>query len=319
MDVFELLRTNLLSPIFLAFCLGMVAIGVRSDLKFPEGLYTGLSTYLMLAIGLKGGAELVKYPASELAVAIAGTLALGLVTPILAYWGARKLFRQSKADSGALAAHYGSVSAVTFIAALAFVESAGIKAPGYLPALVAILEIPAIVIGLALGRRREDQSVGRAIGNLMTSKSIFLLLGGLIIGALSTPASLGQIKPLFGDLFRGALVIFMLDMGMIAMARLREVGPRAKFLLTYGVMLPLINGCLGVVTGWICGLGVGGSAVLGAMAASASYIAAPAAVRAALPEANPGLYLPAAVGITFPFNLSLGIPLFYQLAVRLFS
>ena len=317
MNAFDLLRTNLLAPIFLAFSLGWVATRVKSDLKFPDGLYAGLSAYLMLAIGLKGGAELAQANFRELIGPVVATLALSIVTPTLAYLAARKLFRFEKADAAALAAHYGSVSAVTFIAATTFAEAAGFGAPGFMPALVAILEIPAIVFGLTLGRAKGNEPLGPAISRLMTSKSIFLLLGGLAIGLLSTKASLSQIKPLFGDLFRGALVIFMLDMGIIASARFQEVRGQAAKLFAYGIAVPIVNGLLGTFFGMKAGLPIGGAAVLGAMAASASYIAAPAAVRTALPTANPGVYLPAAIAITFPFNLALGIPLYFEVARRM--
>ena len=202
---------------------------------------------------------------------------------------ARRVLRYEKADAAALAAHYGSVSAVTFIAATSFAEAAHISAPGFMPALVAILEIPAIVFGIALGRAKGQEPIAARIHQLVTSKSIFLLLGGLLIGLLSTKASLTQIQPLFGDLFKGALVIFMLDMGLIASARFKELRGHAVRLVGFGIVVPIINGLLGTFLGIKFGLPVGGAGVLGAMAASASYIAAPAAVRSALPAANPGI------------------------------
>ncbi|MEI8282634.1 MAG: sodium-dependent bicarbonate transport family permease [Armatimonadota bacterium] len=314
MNALELLRTNLLAPIFLAFLLGWVATWVRSDLKFPDGLYSGLSAYLMLAIGLKGGAELSHAQPAQLIGPIVATIILSIATPGIAYLASRKVFKYEKADAAALAAHYGSVSAVTFIAATSFAEATHIAAPGFMPALVAILEIPAIVVGLALGRSGNEEPLGKALRQLVTSKSIFLLLGGLIIGMLSTKASLTQIQPLFGDLFKGALVIFMLDMGLIASARFKEVRGHAARLIGFGILVPVINGLLGTFLGLKAGLPIGGAGVLGTMTASASYIAAPAAVRSALPTANPGIYLPAAIAITFPFNLSLGIPLFFEAA-----
>jgi len=314
MTTFELLRTNLLAPIFLAFLLGWVATWVNSDLKFPDGIYAGLSAYLMLAIGLKGGAELSHADPSHLVGPIIATITLSFATPTIAFFIARRVFKYAKVDAAALAAHYGSVSAVTFIAATSFAETANRGAPGFMPALVAILEIPAIVVGLSLGRANGQEPLGQAVRQLVTSKSIFLLLGGILIGTLSTRASLTQVQPLFGDLFKGALVIFMLDMGIIASARFREVRGHAGRLVAFGIVVPILNGLLGVFLGLKAGLPVGGAGVLGSMAASASYIAAPAAVRAAMPSANPGIYLPAAIGITFPFNLSLGIPLFFEAA-----
>ena len=317
MNAIDLLRANLLAPIFLAFFLGWVATWVRSDLKFPDGLYAGLSAYLMLAVGLKGGAELSQANPNQLIGPILATILLSFATPSIAYLVARRAFRYEKVDAAALAAHYGSVSAVTFIAATAFAESAHRAAPGFMPALVAILESPASVVGLTRGRAKGEEPLGQAIRQLVTSKSIFLLLGGLAIGFLSSKPSLSQIQPLFGDLFTGALVIFMLDMGLIASSRFSEVRGHAAKLIGFGILVPILNGLLGTFLGIKAGLPVGGAGVLGAMAASASYIAAPAAVRSALPSANPGIYLPAAVAITFPFNLSLGIPLFFEFARRL--
>lgn len=314
MTALELLRTNLFAPIFLAFLLGWIATWVRSDLKFPEGLYAGLSAYLMLAIGLKGGAQLSVADPASLVGPIAATLVLSVVTPIIAYVVARRVFRYERVDAAALAAHYGSVSAVTFIAASTFADVTGRSAPGFMPALVAILEVPAIIVGLCMGRVKGQEPLSSAVRHLMTSKSIFLLIGGLFIGALSTKESLNQVQPLFGDLFRGALVLFMLEMGIVAAARFREVKGFAARLIGFGVLVPLVNGLLGTFIGLKVGLPIGGAGVLGAMAASASYIAAPAAVRAAIPSANPGIYLPAAVAITFPFNLALGIPLFFEAA-----
>jgi hypothetical protein len=314
MNAIELLRTNLLAPIFLAFLLGWIATWVRSDLKFPDGLYSGLSAYLMLAIGLKGGAELSHADPLHLLGPIGATLILSCATPVVAFLTARRVFGYDKVNSAALAAHYGSVSAVTFIAACSFAEAAKSPAPGFMPALVAILEIPAIIVGLSLARRPGREPLGSALRQLVTSKSIFLLLGGLFIGALSTKASLSQVQPLFGDLFKGALVIFMLDMGMIASARFKEVSGNLGQLIGFGIAVPLVNGIIGTFLGLKVGLPFGGAGVLGSMAASASYIAAPAAVRSAMPKANPGIYLPAAIGITFPFNLSIGIPLFFEAA-----
>lgn len=314
MDAIQLLKANLLAPVFLAFVIGWVATLIKSDLKFPPGLYTGLSAYLMLAIGLKGGSELATSDPAQLVGPVGATLVLGVITPLLAYVFARRLFRFEKPDAAALAAHYGSVSAVTFIAAVAFSESIQKPAPGFMPALVAILEIPAIMIGLAMGRSRGEEPIHKTIKNLVASKSIFLLLGGLVIGLLSNQASLVQIKPLFGDLFRGALVIFMLEMGILASLRFKEASGGLPRLIGFAIIVPILNGLLGTFIGIQVGMPLGGAAVLGAMASSASYIAAPAAVRSGLPQANPGIYLPAAVAITFPFNLALGIPIYFEFA-----
>lgn len=316
MTAVQLLADNLLSPMVLAFALGALAVAVRSDLSIPHQVYTALSTYLLLAIGLKGGTQLRDAALSDLALPLVATVALGVVTPVLAYAVARRVMRFAVADAAALAAHYGSVSAVTFAAALVYVEMSGDAAEPFLPALVVVLEAPAIVLAILIARLRaaEGGSFGAALHEVVTGRSILLLLGGLIIGAVSSQANLDRVAPMFGGLFYGVLVLFLLDMGTVAAQRLREAGPMAWRLVGLGVGLPLINGALGVFAGWAAGLGAGGTAVLGSMAASASYIAAPAAVRVALPQANPAFYLTAAIGITFPFNLALGIPLFLEMA-----
>lgn len=314
----ELLAANILSPMVLAFLLGFIAVLVKSDLKLPEGLYISLSIYLLFAIGLKGGVALSKASLNELVGPVVATLFLSLLTPSLAYTIARKIGKLDRTNAAALAAHYGSVSAVTFIAAMNFATVHGHKAADYMPALVAILEVPAILIALGLVLRRESkQSLGPLIHELVTGRAIILLVGGLIIGFISGEKRMEQVQPLFGDLFKGALTIFLLEMGLVAGARAPELKEHARFLLIYGTMVPLLNGCVGAAIGTFAGLSAGSAGVLGAMAASASYIAAPAAVRIALPEAKPTLYLTGAIVVTFPFNLVLGIPIYIELATIL--
>jgi uncharacterized protein len=315
LDTLELLKTNLLSPAVLAFGLGLVATLVRSDLKIPEALYSTLSIYLLLAIGLKGGVALSVTPFSEIYKPALATLALSILTPLLSYWILLRLGRFSVVNAAAIAAHYGSVSAVTFIAATSFMQAAGQPAEGFMPALVAILEVPAIVIALLIARRALGQgSLGEAIKEIFAGKSILLLLGGLAMGFLSGPDGLNKIAAVFVEPFQGALVLFLLELGMVAAKRLRDIQRVGLFLLAFGIIMPILQGMLGVWLASLAGMSVGGATVLGSMAASASYIAAPAAVRIALPQANPGYYLTAALGITFPFNLTLGIPLYFFLS-----
>jgi hypothetical protein len=249
------------------------------------------------------------------------TVALGLVTPLLAYAVGRALCRFSVPDAAALAAHYGSVSAVTFAAVLTFLDTRGVAYEGFMPALVAVLEVPAIVLGVLIARLkgggdgdRAEGSWGTVLHEVLSGRSVVLLLGGLAMGYASSKGNVERVTPLFVDLFYGVLVLFLLDMGTVAAKRLREVGRAGWLLVAYGVGVPIINGALGVVAGKAAGLSFGGGVVLGVMAASASYIAAPAAVRIALPQANPAYYLTAAIGITFPFNLTLGIPLVFEVA-----
>ena len=320
MDPLELLRQNLLSPVVLAFVLGVVAVLVRSDLRLPADLYTVLAVYLLFAIGLKGGAALSVTPFSSLWAPALATLVLGVVIPLFAYAILRRLGRFSVVDAAAIAAHYGSVSAVTFTAAMSALQSVGVE--GFMPALVAILEVPAILIALGLARSSLSSS-GSASGGgsmaeiwreLLVGRSLFVLIGGVMIGLLSGQRGLAEVSAFFVEPFKGALVLFMLEMGMVAAARLRDLRKAGFFLVVFGIVMPLVQGALGVALGTLAGLSVGGASVLGVMAASASYIAAPAAVRIALPQANPAFYLGSALGVTFPFNLSVSIPYCFALA-----
>lgn len=315
MDTLELLRINLLSPAVLAFALGITATLVKSDLKIPEALSSTLSVYLLLAIGLKGGAALATTPFSEVWKPALATLALSALTPLLSYATLRRLGRFDVANAAAIAAHYGSVSAVTFVAATAFMQAARQPVEGFLPTLVAILEVPAILIALLIARQSLGGSpLGEAVREVLAGKSVFLLVGGSLVGFLSGPEGLKQVAAVFVDPFRGVLVLFLLELGMIAAKRLRDLRSVGGFLVGFGIAMPLIQGSLGVWLGSLAGMSVGGAMVLGTMAASASYIAAPAAVRVALPQANPSYYLTASLGITFPFNLTLGIPIYYALS-----
>jgi uncharacterized protein len=322
MDALELLRLNLLSPMVLAFVLGLVAVWVKSDLKLPEQLYTVLSIYLLFAIGLKGGGELSVTSFAVFWKPLLATLVLGVSIPLVAYQILLRLGRLSVVDAAAIAAHYGSVSAVTFTAALSFAQAQNIELEGFMPALLAALEVPGIVVALLLARASLNPNSGQSASSsmsevwreLFTGRSLFVLLGGLVIGWLSGKAGLEQVKPFFVDPFKGALTLFLLEMGMVAASRLRDFLKVGGFLTAFAIVMPVINGTLGVVLGHFAGLSVGGSFVLGAMAGSASYIAAPAAIRVALPQANPAYYLGMSLGVTFPFNLSLGIPLYYAVA-----
>lgn len=311
----ELLAANLLSPMVLAFVLGFVAMLVKSDLKLPQGLYEALSIYLLFAIGLKGGVALAQSSFAAVWKPALATLALSLVTPSIAYFLSRKFGRLDRTNAAAMAAHYGSVSAVTFIAAMSFAQTQNLHPEGFLPVMVALLEIPAILVALGLVLRKERTgSMGPLVHELVTGRAIVLLVGGVLIGLFAGPERMKQVEPLFGDMFKGALTIFLLDMGLVAGAQAPSLRRRAAFLLTFGTLVPLMNGALGVALGHFADLSVGGAGVLGAMAASASYIAAPAAVRIVLPKAEPSLYLTGAIVVTFPFNLAIGIPAYLELA-----
>ncbi|ACO46682.2 hypothetical protein Deide_17120 [Deinococcus deserti VCD115] len=318
MDALELLQLNLLSPMVLAFVLGVVAVLVRSDLRLPEELYTVLSIYLLFAIGLKGGAELSVTPLGEVILPALATVALGILFPILAYGVLRRVGRMSVADSAAVAAHYGSVSAVTFTAVITTMAALRVPVEGFMPALLALMEAPAIVVALTIARSRMPGAAPGGLGEvwreILTGRSLFVLIGGLVVGLLSGKAGLAQVAPFFVEPFRGALVLFLLEMGTVAAARIRDLRKVGPFLVAFGILTPIVFGFVGVVAGTLSGLSLGGTTVMAVMAASASYIAAPAAVRIALPQANPAYYLGSSLGVTFPFNLSIGIPLYYAMA-----
>lgn len=316
MENLDLLLANLLSPIILAFVLGVIASLVRSDLRLPDALYNALSIYLLLAIGLKGGVELNKTPIGEFIGPALLTLFLGILTPIIAYNVLRRLGRFDRVNASAIAAHYGSVSAVTFIVAITFGTMTGRAPEGFMPALVAILEVPAIVVALMIAFTRDKRagSWQDALHEVLAGRSVILLMGGLLIGLAVGPSGFEPVAPFFVNGFQGALVLFLLEMGIVAARRLKDLREVGAFLVGFGILLPIVHGLLAVWLGGLVGLSMAGAAVLGAMVSSASYIAAPAAVRIALPEANPTFYLTASLGITFPFNVTLGIPLYYTFA-----
>jgi uncharacterized protein len=310
----ETLAANLLSPVVLAFALGALATALRSDLRVPDALYESLAIYLLLAIGLKGGVAISQVDPRLLIGPVLVTLLIGVATPLWCTAILRRLGRFSRVDAAAIAAHYGSVSAVTFVAGLTFLQVVAVPVEGFVTALVAVLEVPGIVVALLLARSRAGVPWGETTRELLTSKSVVLLVGGLVIGALSGPERFAPVEPLFVGLFNGALVLFLLELGLVAARRFRDIGRAGPFLVGFAIVMPIVHAVIGVTLGTVAGLSLGGATILGILAASASYIAAPAAVRIALPEANPGLYLTAVLAITFPFNLAVGIPLTFAIA-----
>jgi hypothetical protein len=316
----DLVLTNLLSPPVLAFALGVVAVAVvKADVRLPPPVYNALSMYLLLAIGLKGGVALAEAGIGKVMVPALATFVLGVVTPVLAYGVGRRFARLDVLNAGAVAAHYGSVSVVTFTAALAFLDAAGVVTGGFMAALVALLEVPGIIVALFLAARAShgDADWRKALGEVVRGKGIVLLAGGVVIGTLAGPDRFTPVEPFFVGLFAGLLTLFLLELGAVAGHHLRELREAGWRVVAMALGLPVVQGTLGVSVGALAGLGVGDAAVLGAMTASASYIAAPAAVRLALPAADPGIYLPMALGVTFPFNLAFGIPIYYGLATVL--
>lgn len=314
-DALALARANLLSPLLLCFVLGAAATLLRSDLRFPEPVFSGLSIYLMLSIGLRGGVELGSGELAHVAGPALAALLLGCAIPVWCYALLRRL-RFGVADAAALAAHYGSVSAVTFVAVLAYLDGAGVRYEGFVPALLAIMEVPAIVVALVAAQwaGAGGGSIGQALREAVTGKSVLLLAGGLVIGWIIGPAGYAPVKPVFGDLYRGLLCLFLLELGLLAAARLRDFRSVGLPLAAFAIVMPILHGLLGVFAAKWAGMSQGGAVVLGTLAASASYIAAPAAIRLALPQANPSYYLTASLAITFPFNLVAGIPLYAAMA-----
>lgn len=338
MSLLDTLRANLLSPIPLAFALGVCARLIKSEFSLPKDLYSSLSIYLLFALGLKGGVELSHAHADAIAMPAAVTLLLGCITPLSAYAVMRYVGRFSNADAAGMAAHYGSVSAVTFIAAQQFTQRVGAPAEGFLPTLLTLLESPGIHIALALGAVQRTRaaraasggtsgtahaaapghgSLGAVLHEVLTGRTMVLLVGGLLVGYWMGAPGWTAVSPFFDSGFKGALMLFLLEMGIVAGSRLGDLRTVGPFLLAFGIMVPALHGALGVWLGHLAGLSVGGAMVLGTMAASASYIAAPPAVRLTLPEANPTYSLTAALAITFPFNILAGIPLYYRIAQAL--
>jgi uncharacterized protein len=305
-----------MDAVVLFFLLGVAAGLAKSDLKLPAALYDALSIYLLLAIGLKGGMELAKQPFLAVAPQAVMAMSLGLVIPLIAFPVLRGLGRLQRADAASIAAHYGSVSVVTFAVGQNFLNAKGIRFEAHMPLILVLLEVPGILVGVLLARAGGVSRPAWAplLHEVMLGKSIVLLVGGLLIGWAAGPVGLAPMEPFFGGLFKGVLCLFLLEMGLVASAQLGSVRKSGLFLVGFGVGMPLVSAVLGALLGTAIGLSPGGTALLATLAASASYIAAPAAMRIAVPEANPALSITAALAVTFPFNLLLGIPLYTRLA-----
>jgi len=306
-----------LDPILLFFLLGVAAGLLRSELRLPSPVYELVSTLLLLAIGLKGGIELAQQPFGHLLPQILAAVVMGaaltlLAFPVLFYAG-----RFKRADAASIAAHYGSVSVATYAVAVAWFSSGGIEFEAHMPLLLAMLEIPAILVGILLARGFSRQLRLRAVAHdVFLGKGIVLIVGGLLIGWAAGPEGVASIKPLFFDLFKGILALFLLEMGLITAAQIGGLRRYGMFLIAFGIGMPLFSAVVGTAVGMMLGLSLGGVAMLATLAASCSYIAVPAAMRVSVPDANPALSLAASLGVTFPFNVLVGIPLYHALAVR---
>ncbi len=309
---------TLTSPVILFFCLGFLAALVRSDLSIPEAVAKAMSIYLMVAIGLKGGVEVSKSGFTPDLMAAAGAgLVLSFALPFLAYAVLTRIGRLSRVDAGAVSAHYGSVSVVTFVTATNILTVDGLSPAGYMAAVLALMETPAIISGLYLARGAQQArtvSASSTLHEVTTNASVMLLVGAFMIGLIAGESKFADVRPLFESGFKGVLCLFLLDMGLIAARRLIQSNKLNFRLISLGIFIPMLNGTIGTIVGTAIGLDTASAATLGILSASASYIAVPAAMRLALPDADPGIYLSMSLGITFPFNIIFGISLFATIA-----
>lgn len=315
--------SNLSSPMILFFILGFIATIIKSDLVIPEVIAKILAIYFMMAIGFKGGVEISKTGLNN-DVLYAGFIAIfiGVLTPIIAFLILKYIGKFDSVNSGAIAAHYGSVSVVTFVTAISFLQSLNVSFSGYMVGMMALMESPAIFISILLVRlfdpTRAVKSKSRSnyqelIRESVFNASIVLLFGSMIIGYLSGVEGMLMMKPFFVDPFNGILTLFLLEMGMIAGNRISEFKVVGKFLFAFGIIMPVISGLIAVIITYLFELNLGDRLLFSVLSASASYIAAPAAVRLALPKANPSYYITLSLAITFPFNIIIGIPFYYYL------
>ncbi len=311
----------MIDAVILFFLLGVFARIAKSDLRLPEALYETLSIYLLLAIGLKGGIELSKQPLATLAPQVAAVVVLGFAIPF-ALFPLLRFMRLNAADSASMAAHYGSVSVVTFAVVTAALAQQGITFESHAALWVAVMEAPGLVAGIMLARwsmkdeaaERKALRWGAMAHDVFLGKSVLLLMGGLAIGAVSGEVGTAPIKAVFIDPFKGVLALFLLELGLVAGGRLSELRRFGAKVVVLGVTLPPLLALAGAAVGVALQLSTGGVAIVATLAASASYIAAPTAMRIAVPQANAALSITAALGITFPFNLVVGIPLYIRLA-----
>ena len=316
-DILTLAASNLLSPIILSFILGLSAALARSDLSVPEAAAKAISLYLLFAIGFKGGVSVAAHGIDAKLIATVGAgLVLSFGLPFIAFGLLRVMTRLSRIDAAAVAAHYGSISIVTFVAATSVLESRLIPAEGYMVAVAAAMEAPAILSALWLVSRGNGAAPEPGLWReILLNGSIVLLIGAFAIGMVTGEKGLADISSFIVAPFKGVLCLFLLDMGLVAGRGLREQRSGLSIgAVAFAVLMPLIGGGIGLALALLIGLSTGGAALLMVLAASSSYIAVPAAMRVALPQANPSVYLTLSLGVTFPFNLTLGIPLYVALA-----
>lgn len=309
----HILISNLTNPTLLFFVLGIIATKVKSDLEIPDSTSKFLSLYLLFSIGFKGGQELAHGQfTAEIVWSLLFGLVISAVVPLYLFFLLKTRF--SISDAGATAASYGSVSAVTFVAASTFLESQKIDFGGHMVAVMALMESPAIVMGVVLVQLYESNQqklqLGTVVKHSFTNGSVLMILGSLVIGLVADLKQAEGIKPFTTDIFKGFLAIFLLEMGMVTGKKLSSFATYGKFATGMAIVVPLLNGCVVALASGLVTHEVGNRFMFAILAASASYIAVPAAMRIALPKANPGLYIPMALGITFPLNITIGMPLY---------
>lgn len=320
MNTWSIAQSNLTSVGVLAFIFGFIASRAKSDLRLPDSIYQFISIYLLFGIGLKGGHSLKSFNLADIFAPGLVTLACGLIIPLLAFYTLKLIRALNDVDRGSIAAHYGSTSLVTFSAALLFMESNSIFVEGFAPALLTILEVPGLIVGIFLANQSSQHPGvrwGKTLQEVILGKTVLILMGGTLIGFLTSTAGYEKVSPFFIQLLSGFLALFLLHLGYTAGSNLNEVKAVGWRLGGFALSFPLVTGFIGATAGSLVGLSVGGTTILAVLCASASYIAAPAAVSIALPQANLSLALTASVGITFPFNLILGIPIYYNFAQML--
>ncbi|WP_127561902.1 sodium-dependent bicarbonate transport family permease [Nioella ostreopsis] len=320
-QILSLAAENLLSPIILFFVLGFAAAYAKSDLTVPEAVAKAMSLYLLFAIGFKGGASVASHGVdTTLILSLVAGVALSFVLPLVAFALLRVMSGLDVTNAAAVAAHYGSISIVTFVAGTSVLDSAGLAGEGFMVAVAAAMEAPAILAALWLIARYGDKSNseemdGELLREILLNGSIVLLIGSFLIGAITGADGLARIESFIVAPFQGVLCLFLLDMGLVAGRGLRSAaGVLRPGLLAFGIVMPLVGSLFGLAAGMLIGLSAGGVALFMVLSASASYIAVPAAMRVALPEANPSIYLTLSLGVTFPFNLTLGIPIYLAIA-----
>ncbi len=309
-----------LDPVVGFFVLGLIAGLLRSDLKLSGGLSDTLSIYLLIAIGLKGGIELSQAQAGDLVLPVIVAVLMSAGTPLVAFQVLRRLGRLSRPDAASIAAHYGSVSVVTFAVGASYLQRQGIGYEGYMSVFLVFLEFPALMIGILLAKGLNRDTNWRVLGHeVLAGKAIVLLVGALAIGWYWGAEGADSLTKFYGDMFKGLLSLFLLGMGVLTASRLEDLRRAGPFLIGFGIVMPLISSVGGVLIGAWLGLSLGGATLLAVLYASASYIAAPAAMRIAIPEANPALSIGASLGVTFPFNVIVGVPLYHAMAKSVYA